>query len=778
MLSYLAAPRLRFYQQLLSGGSGHVLPFSKCAGLALTGALLVTLFFPSAASAGKAKESHTAEQKATSLQQLVALQAECATQIARISKAIQELTEAKDEEPSESLFTEFELWERLELIAAQLQSVVEVRDEIADKLARSKERCQQLARTGLDLPQPYSFLALDEARDQWLVARHRRSAIELELETERSLLIEAKDQLEDMEHDRRLTKEAEESGTVGELPELRRALSLAELRCRTFKFDVTLHREHLKNLNQVAGLVQTEVEECETIVQLISKNVLFAQDDLDQRIAFVDAQEKLIRRQLNLAEKRLRIATRSRSQDKEQVSGTTPESSFAVAREEVQLLQQVLSEVGGVRECWRRRFAFANGDFTPDGLDDWLDESLAAGQRIEHLAEKVQFRTEQRQNALSALRRSQKIGEVHDPVETVRNEEHIAELEHMIEFYGSVQVLASRGQILYERLCDEIYAERETMSFEQLAAQARLLLAKSWSTELGTVDDRPITVSKIVCGLALLLIGYWLSRFIAKIAALKILPRLGVSQASAAPLRNVFFYFLLAGLTFFTLDLVNVPLTVFAFLGGAIAIGVGFGSQNILNNFISGLILLVERPIRIGDLVNVDGIDANIEQIGARSTCVRTGANLEILVPNSKFLENNVTNWTLSDTQIRTSVAVGVAYGSPVKRVIELLKTVVTTHEKVLPSPAPIVLFRDFGDNALAFEVHFWIHMQRMMDSARVESDVRVAIDDAFCEAGIVIAFPQRDVHVDFPAPIDVRLSDPSHVATKLHKPHGDGAVA
>ena len=100
------------------------------------------------------------------------------------------------------------------------------------------------------------------------------------------------------------------------------------------------------------------------------------------------------------------------------------------------------------------------------------------------------------------------------------------------------------------------------------------------------------------------------------------------------------------------------------------------------------------------------------------------------------------------------------------------------THEKVLPSPAPIVLFRDFGENALAFEVHFWIRIQRMMDSARVESDVRVAIDDTFCEAGIVIAFPQRDVHVDFPVPIDVRLIDPNHVTTKLHRPRGDGAVA
>lgn len=771
MLSYLAAPLLRFYPQWISGASGHILFFSKCAGLALAGILLIPAVFPSVACAVKPEESHTAGQKVISLQKLVALQAECATQIVQINQAIQELTEAQDAEPFGSLIEEIDLWERLELLAAQLHSVIEVRSEIADKLARSKERHQQLARKGVELPRPYSFLVLDEARDQCLVARRRRSAIELELKTERSLLIKAKDQLVDMEHDRRLAKEAAERGSGSDLSELRRELSLAELNCRVLKFDVMLHREHLKNLSQVAGLTQKEVEEHEIRVQLISKDASFAQRDLDQRIAFIDAQEKIIREQLNRAETRLRSATRSHSHEKEQVWGKKSEATFAVAREEVQLLQQVLSEVGGVRECWRRRFAFANGDCTPGDRDEWLDEALAARQRIEHLSEKVAFRTAQRQNALSVVRRSQKMGEVRSPDETVKNEKRSAELEHMITFYGSVQDLAGRGQILYGRFCDEIYAERETMSLGQFFAQTKLWLEKFWSTELGAVDDRPITVSKVVCGLALLLGGYWLSRFVAKIAALKILPRMGVSQASAAPLRNVFFYFLLAGLTFFTLDLVNVPLTVFAFLGGAIAIGVGFGSQNILNNFISGLILLVERPIRIGDLVNVDGIDANIEQIGARSTCVRTGANLEILVPNSKFLENNVTNWTLSDTQIRTSVAVGVAYGSSVKRVIELLKAVVTTHEKVLPSPAPIVLFRDFADNALAFEVHFWIHMQRMMDSARVESDVRVAIDEAFCEAGIVIAFPQRDVHVDLSAPIDVRLSEPGDMATRLHRP-------
>ena len=117
------------------------------------------------------------------------------------------------------------------------------------------------------------------------------------------------------------------------------------------------------------------------------------------------------------------------------------------------------------------------------------------------------------------------------------------------------------------------------------------------------------------------------------------------------------------------LELIHLPLTVFAFMGGAVAIGVGFGSQNVLNNFMSGLILLAERPIRVGDLVDIDGLYGTIEHVGARSTRVKTGSNLEIIVPNSKFLENNVTNWTLSDARIRVSVQVGVAYGTPTGKV-------------------------------------------------------------------------------------------------------------
>jgi len=162
--------------------------------------------------------------------------------------------------------------------------------------------------------------------------------------------------------------------------------------------------------------------------------------------------------------------------------------------------------------------------------------------------------------------------------------------------------------------------------------------------------------------------------------------------------------------------------------------------------------------------IDIDGLMGTIEHVGARSTRVRTGSNLEIIVPNSKFLENNVTNWTLSDAQIRISVQVGVAYGSSTSQVSRLLEQVLTAHDTILQYPAPIVLFKEFGDNSLNFEAHFWIHMRTEMEGQIVESEVRHAIDCQFEKAGIVIAYPQRDVHLDMSAPLEVHLRDPRRV--------------
>ena len=202
-------------------------------------------------------------------------------------------------------------------------------------------------------------------------------------------------------------------------------------------------------------------------------------------------------------------------------------------------------------------------------------------------------------------------------------------------------------------------------------------------------------------------------------------------------------------LAFIILDFLNVPLAAFAFISGAVAIGVGFGAQNIINNFISGWILMWERPIKIGDFLELGDVKGSVESINTRSTRIRRVDGVHLLVPNSFLLENTVTNWTLVDQLVRTTVKVGVAYGSDVELVRKLLYQVADDHPKVLKNPARIVFFEDFGDNALAFDLTIWVHAASEGGMRAIRSDLRFAIDKLFAESGVVIAFPQRDVHLD-----------------------------
>ena len=212
-------------------------------------------------------------------------------------------------------------------------------------------------------------------------------------------------------------------------------------------------------------------------------------------------------------------------------------------------------------------------------------------------------------------------------------------------------------------------------------------------------------------------------------------------------------------LAFIILDFLNVPLAAFAFISGAVAIGVGFGAQNIINNFISGWILMWERPIKIGDFLELGDVKGSVESINTRSTRIRRVDGVHLLVPNSFLLENTVTNWTLIDQLVRTTVRVGVAYGSDVNRVTELLKKAAQEHPKVLKNPKSSVIFDDFGDNALVFDLNVWIHATAESDLRGTRSDLRYRIDALFPAAGIVIAFPQRDVHVD--GEVLVRRAEP-----------------
>jgi small-conductance mechanosensitive channel len=191
----------------------------------------------------------------------------------------------------------------------------------------------------------------------------------------------------------------------------------------------------------------------------------------------------------------------------------------------------------------------------------------------------------------------------------------------------------------------------------------------------------------------------------------------------------------------------GVDLSSLVILGGAIGIGVGFGLQGVANNFISSLILLAERPIRVGDRVEVGGTSGDVVRIAARCTWVRTNDNVVIIIPNAEFINNRVTNWTANDRQVRFAVPLGVSYGSDPDRVRDLLLEVARGHADVLREPPPEVVFAGFGESSLDFEVRVWT-IARVQSPKTLASEFYFAIFLAFREHGIEIPFPQRDLHV------------------------------
>lgn len=209
----------------------------------------------------------------------------------------------------------------------------------------------------------------------------------------------------------------------------------------------------------------------------------------------------------------------------------------------------------------------------------------------------------------------------------------------------------------------------------------------------------------------------------------------------------VILHYTLVVLGFFAgLGVLGVSLQNFALIFGALGVGIGFGLQNIVNNFVSGLILLFERPVRVGDTVVVAGEWGIVRKIGLRSTVVQSFDNSELIVPNSDLVSEKVTNWTLTDKSARVIAAVGVAYGSDVALVLKLLEQTGNNHPAAVRHPPPAVLFMGFGDSSLDFELRIWITDadQRLV----VRGELLAAINAAFAENGVEIPFPQRDLHL------------------------------
>ena len=338
----------------------------------------------------------------------------------------------------------------------------------------------------------------------------------------------------------------------------------------------------------------------------------------------------------------------------------------------------------------------------------------------------------------------------------------------------------TRGERLANRLYSELQDRQQHAPLKSLIKKAFAvvgsLMKSVWNTELyvaeetviaeGTRISKPIgvTIGKVVKALILLIVGTWAAyRLVRPIIRWIVIRRFGQAESAAEQVSKVVFLVMFFGIFIVSLVFVNIPLAVFTFLGGALAIGIGFGGQHLINNFISGLILLFDRPIKVGDVVEVEGEAGRVTSIGLRSSIIKRFDGVELLVPNSQFLQQKVTNWTLSDKRMRYSISVGVAYSTDTRKASELILNAVEDHGLVLKDPAPVILLEQFADSSITFSVYFWLILEPDKDNRVILSDIRHHISVLLNKAGIVIAFPQRDIHLDSARPIEVKVVPADH---------------
>ncbi len=275
---------------------------------------------------------------------------------------------------------------------------------------------------------------------------------------------------------------------------------------------------------------------------------------------------------------------------------------------------------------------------------------------------------------------------------------------------------------------------------EQFLAMAE----RVWDASLSFRSLR-VSAGDVVSFLVVVALAYYLSKVVRLILQEDVLARMPLERGVPKALAIVAQYILLFGGFVLAVGAAGFDLNRLTLLTGAFGVGIGFGLQNIVNNFVSGLILLFERPIQIGDAVQVGSVVGEITRIGIRSSTIRTYNGAEVIVPNAKLISDEVTNWTLSSKIRRVALPVGVAYGSDHAQVMDILLAEAKTHPEVLAEPEPQVLFTDFADSSLQFELRFWVPNEL---HPLVKSQVALAVSDALAKAGIQIPFPQRDLRV------------------------------
>ncbi|MBU0482681.1 MAG: mechanosensitive ion channel [Proteobacteria bacterium] len=528
----------------------------------------------------------------------------------------------------------------------------------------------------------------------------------------------------------------------------------------------------LTNAREEAELAAIRANLNSQVRERIRENLHFDPADLDKQLAAIDEQKRELQERSDAIRKNLRQANREvdkvqkkveRAQGENEINKVKATLDVAeqwrqTYRIQLEQVENIIQQLSTRKQLWKQRYDLIKGAIERKEFTALKEGAVKQRDRLQQSLALEQERQTSLQLQIGKLEEQLRQEGLSWDAKGNLNEQRNALVGLVNSTINFITALNHTNQMNL-RFIDELESARRSLSLAEMVSVTIARLQGWWKAELFVIDDQPLTLGTITTSLVILILGIILTGFVSRLLQKRLLVRLNISASSAAIAGKLVHYIILILVVLFAMRIVNIPLTAFTFFGGAIAIGVGFGAQKLINNFISCFIIMAEQPIRVGDLIMMDNEQCWIEDIGARCTKVRTYSNINILVPNSYFLENNITNWTHSDNIVRGKVTVGVAYGSPTRTVKEELLKAAAEHGEVRKHPEPYVFFGDFGDNALVFELYYWVTVTQSVGIQRISSDLRFMVDERLRDAGITIAFPQRDLHFDSGKPLQIELS-------------------
>lgn len=704
--------------------------------------------------------------------------------------------------PSGATLEEYQEWQRLTtkiiiLLEGRVNNLRFLKDarQSLNDLETRRKRWQ-----GFSEKPPYPLALLDSLGDSILSRQIELHTQEMRFSIAEGELADYTTNLRESRTGQRLAEERRDQ-SIGK-PEEARMIWLQALATRRNDLNETgvISAETLRQmLHEAMVWLRQEIDFLDKKLAVVSGNFRFTREELDKKLKVLDAQVEQSKQELDIAvtsedyerqelEKNRKTLEQAKSAPTEngQPAHESPRITAARQAMEVQqakvetasikvLVFKMLSRLGRTeQELWKSRFQFANSGKdipSPDSaeLQKRLDTFMVWKKYLRSRLDGVEINVRNQQNRIAAPAVPEKEREVarillagfrEQKTLMLLVDDRLSQTEQLLQrFMGEISARSGQGRRVETRLKNRL---TEVFSFSGKIWNFDLYVAEETVVIDGqkVVRSRSVTVGKVIKALLIFFIGIFVTRKLMVPVQRHAARKFTLNENDAQVFSRVTYYVIFICILIFSLVTVNIPLAVFTFMGGALAIGVGFGAQTLINNFISGLILLFDRSIRLNDVVEVDGQRGRVTAINLRSSRVNRFDGIEILIPNSVFLQQNVVNLTLSDPYTRYEITVGVAYGTPTRSAEEVIYRAVIAQPEVRDDPPPCVVFEDFAESSLNFRAFFWVDLDPAINSHIVRSEIRHRISEFLAAAEISIPFPQRDLHLDVSRPLEVTISE------------------